>query len=243
MNQFSRTEILVGSEKLNKIKNARIAVFGIGGVGSYVVEALVRSGFSKIDLYDNDTVSLTNINRQLIADFTTIGKYKVDVAKERILNINKDAEVNCFKYFVLRNEDNEIDFSVYDYIIDAVDTVTAKLTIIESANRLNIPVISSMGTGNKVDPTRLEVTDIYKTSVCPLARVMRTELKKRGIKKLTVVYSKEEPIKPKYSEDYYLEETQSSTNAKRDIPGSTAFVPSVAGLMIASVVFNYFIKD
>lgn len=243
MNQFSRTEILVGSEKLNKIKNARIAVFGIGGVGSYVVEALVRSGFSKIDLYDNDTVSLTNINRQLIADFTTIGKYKVDVAKERILNINKDAEVNCFKYFVLRNEDNEIDFSVYDYIIDAVDTVTAKLTIIESANRFNIPVISSMGTGNKVDPTRLEVTDIYKTSVCPLARVMRTELKKRGIKKLTVVYSKEEPIKPTYSEDYYLEETQSSTNAKKELPGSTAFVPSVAGLMIASVVFNYFIKD
>ncbi len=243
MNQFSRTEILIGSEKLKKIKNARIAVFGIGGVGSYVVEALVRSGFSKIDLYDNDTVSLTNLNRQLIADFTTIGKYKVDVAKERILNINKEAEVNCYKYFVLRNENNEIDFSIYDYIIDAVDTVTAKLTIIENANKLGIPVISSMGTGNKIDPTKLEVTDIYKTSVCPLARVMRTELKKRGIKKLTVVYSKEEPIKPVYSEDYYTQEMQNVTNAKREIPGSTAFVPSCAGLLIASVVFKFFIKD
>lgn len=242
MNQFSRTEILIGSEKMNKIKNAKIAVFGIGGVGSYVVEALVRSGFSKFDLFDNDTVSLTNLNRQLIADYSTIGKYKVDIAKERILNINKEAEVNCYKYFVLKNENNEIDFSIYDYIIDAVDTVTAKITIIEEANKYNVPVISSMGTGNKLDPTRLEVTDIFKTSVCPLARVMRVELKKRGIKKLTVVYSKEEPLKPVYTSEYYNEEIENSSNVKREIPGSTAFVPSVAGLMIASVVFNNIIK-
>ena len=150
--------------------------------------------------------------------------------------------MNCYKYFVLKNENNEIDFSIYDYIIDAVDTVTAKITIIEEANKYNVPVISSMGTGNKLDPTRLEVTDIFKTSVCPLARVMRVELKKRGIKKLTVVYSKEEPLKPVYTSEYYNEEIENSSNVKREIPGSTAFVPSVAGLMIASVVFNNIIK-
>ena len=223
MDQFERTKLLIGNDNFDKLAKAKVAVFGIGGVGGYVCEALVRSGIKHIALIDNDTVSLSNLNRQIIATHDTIGKFKVEVMKERLLSINKEIEVECINTFLLKNEDNIIDFAKYDYLIDALDTVTAKITIIEEATRLNKLVISSMGTGNKLNPTMLEVADIYKTTVCPLARVMRNELKKRNIKQLKVVYSKENPIKP------------SSINDKA-IPASCAFVPSVAGLIIASEV-------
>ena len=223
MDQFERTKLLIGNDNFDKLAKAKVAVFGIGGVGGYVCEALVRSGIKHIALIDNDTVSLSNLNRQIIATHDTIGKLKVEVMKERLLSINKEIEVECINTFLLKNEDNIIDFAKYDYLIDALDTVTAKITIIEEATRLNKLVISSMGTGNKLNPTMLEVADIYKTTVCPLARVMRNELKKRNIKQLKVVYSKENPIKP------------SSINDKA-IPASCAFVPSVAGLIIASEV-------
>ena len=232
MDQFERTKLLIGETQFEKLSKAKIAVFGIGGVGGYVCEALVRSGIKNIAIVDNDTVSLTNLNRQIIATHDTIGRLKVDVMKERLMSINKEVNVECINTFLLKNEDNVIDFSKYDYLVDALDTITAKLTIIEEANKLNKKVISSMGTGNKINPTMLEVTDIYKTTVCPLARVMRTELKKRNIKKLKVVYSKETPIKP-----------LGIINDNKSIPASIAFVPSVAGLIIASEVVKDIISE
>lgn len=234
MEQFVRTEMLLGQESLEKLKNAHVAVFGVGGVGGYVAEALARSGVGKFDLIDNDTVALSNINRQIIALHSTIGQYKVDVMKERILDINPEAEVTVHKCFFLPENAGEFDFSKYTYIIDAIDTVTAKLELIVRADAAGVPIISSMGTGNKLDPVRLEVSDIYKTEVCPLARVMRTELKKRGIKKLKVVYSKEQPVKRGKNEDRQI--TSENSGRIKDVPGSIAFVPSVAGLIIAGQV-------
>ena len=236
MEQFLRTEMLLGKEAMEKIKNSHVAVFGVGGVGGYVVEALARSGVKKFDLIDNDTVALSNINRQIIATHSSVGKYKVDVMKERILDINPEALVNVYKCFFLPENSGDFDFSKYAYIVDAIDTVTAKLELIVRAKEANVPIISSMGTGNKLDPTKLEVTDIYKTEVCPLARVMRNELKKRGIKKLKVVYSKEQPIKVKKKENDQI--TSENVGRIKDVPGSVAFVPSVAGLIIAGQVIR-----
>lgn len=223
--QFLRTEMLIGADALGKMKKSRVAVFGVGGVGSYTVEALARSGIGTIDIIDNDTVNVTNINRQIIALHSTIGRYKVDCAKERILDINPSAKVNTYKTFYLPENADEFDFTQYDYIVDAIDTVTAKIDIIVKATELGIPVISSMGTGNKLDPAQFEVTDIYKTEGCPLARVMRRELKARGVKKLKVVYSKEKPQK-------------CGEEDGKPIPASISFVPSVAGLIIAGEVIK-----
>ena len=223
--KFTRTENLIGKDKLNILQNSHIAVFGIGGVGGYVTEALIRAGVGKIDIIDNDTVSESNINRQIIATTKNIGKYKVDVMKERILDINPDVTVNAYNTLYLPNTADQFNFSKYDYVVDAVDNVTAKIELVLRANNSNVPIISSMGTGNKLDPTAFEVSDIYKTEVCPLAKVMRTELKKRGVKKLKVVYSKEKPI----------------TNQRP--PASISFVPSVAGLILASEVIKDIIKE
>ncbi len=234
-NQFSRTELLFGKENMTKFKNARVAVFGIGGVGGYVVEALARSGIGALDLIDADKISLSNINRQIFALKSTLGRYKTEVAKERILDINPDAIVNTYNVFYLPETADSFDFTLYDYVVDAIDTVTGKLEIIEQAKKCNAPVISSMGAGNKLDPTAFEVADIYETSVCPLAKVMRHELKKRGITSLKVVYSKEAPIKPDENADMPKEE---SLVLKKRIPGSVAFVPSVAGLIIAGEVLK-----
>lgn len=226
MDRFERTRLIMGDEIMEKIKNSHVAVFGIGGVGGYAAEALARSGVGRIDLIDNDTVSETNINRQIIALTSTVGSFKTEVMKQRILEINPSATVREYKIFFMPG--TKFDFSQYDYIIDAIDTVTAKLEIITRAVNCGVNVISSMGTGNKLDPARLEVSDIYETSVCPLARVMRRELKKRGIKKLKAVYSKEEPVTPLIN----------ITENGRHIPGSTAFVPAAAGLIIASEVIR-----
>lgn len=245
LNQFSRTELLFGKEAMEILKQSRVAVFGIGGVGGYTVEALARSGVGTIDLIDDDKVCLTNLNRQIIATRKTIGKYKTDVMKERILEINPDAKVNVHKCFFLPETKDEFDFRQYSYVVDAVDTVTAKIQLVLEAQDAGVPIISSMGAGNKLDPTQFEVTDIYKTSVCPLAKVMRRELKKRCVRKLKVVYSKEKPLRP-------IEDTSISchTNCicppgaqhkcteRRDIPGSNAFVPSVVGLIIAGEVIK-----
>ena len=236
MEQFLRTEMLLGTEAMEKLQNSHVAVFGVGGVGGYVVEALARSGVKNFDLIDNDTVALSNINRQIIATHSSVGKYKVDVMKERIFDINPDAVINVHKCFFLPENSGDFDFAKYTYIVDAIDTVTAKLELIVRANEANVPIISSMGTGNKLDPTKLEVTDIYKTEVCPLARVMRNELKKRGIKKLKVVYSKEQPIKVKKKENDQI--TSENVGRIKDVPGSVAFVPSVAGLIIAGQVIG-----
>lgn len=236
INQFSRSELLLGENSIEKLSNATVAVFGIGGVGGFVVEALARTGIGNFVLIDNDQVSITNINRQIIATTKTVGKDKVDVMKERILDINPDATVETRNCFFLPENADTFDFSKYSYVVDAVDTVTAKLTIIEAAKAANVPVISSMGTGNKLDPTRFEVTDIRKTSVCPLAKVMRHECNKRGIKELKVVYSKEDPIKSHLSSEENLPE------GRRSIPGSVAFVPSVAGLIIAGEVIKDLLK-
>lgn len=224
-NQFSRTELLIGKEGINKLGNAKVAIFGIGGVGSFVVEGLARAGVQNFVLIDNDKVSITNLNRQIIATRSTIGKYKVDVMKDRILEINPEANVETYIEFYLPNSKSNIINESLSYVIDCIDTITAKIEIIMQCKKLNIPVISSMGTGNKLDPSKFEITDIYKTSVCPLAKVMRKELKKRQVDKLKVIYSTEEPIKPQILEN-------NSNNAKQ-IPGSISFVPSVAGLMIA----------
>lgn len=232
-NPFSRTELLYGKEAMEKLAASRVAVFGIGGVGGYAVEALVRSGIGALDLIDDDKVSLTNLNRQIIATRKTIGQYKVDVAKERIHEINPDCIVRTFQTFYLPETQDLFDFREYDYVIDAIDTVTGKLTIIENAKKASVPVISSMGAGNKTDATAFEVADLYETSVCPLAKVMRRECKKRGIDSLKVVYSKEPPIRP--LEDASPEES-SAHPKRRSIPGSAAFVPSVAGLIIAGEV-------
>ena len=223
---FNRTKMLIGEEGIEKLSKAKVAVFGIGGVGSYVVEGLARAGIQNFVLVDNDKVISSNINRQIIATTKTIGEYKVDVAKKRILEINPNAKIEIYKEFFLPETKGILDKTI-DYIVDCVDTVTAKIELVIRANKLGVPIISSMGTGNKLDPTKFEVEDLYKTSICPLAKVMRKELKAREIKKLKVVYSKEEPIKPEQIEN---------NKTKKQVPGSISFVPSVAGLIIAGEV-------
>lgn len=239
LNQFSRTELLIGKEAIKKLNNSKVAIFGIGGVGSFVVEGLVRAGIENFILVDNDKVDLTNLNRQIIATHKTIGKYKVEVAKERILEINPNAKVEIYQEFFMPESKEILDGTV-DYIVDSIDTVTAKIELVIRANKLNIPIISSMGTGNKLDPTKFEVADIYKTSICPLAKVMRKELRARGIDKLKVVYSKEEPIKLDIEEN--LEEMKPLNKEKKRTPGSISFVPSVAGLIIAEEVIKDIIE-
>lgn len=242
-NQYSRTQLLLGAEAMEKLKGARVAVFGIGGVGGYVCEGLVRSGVGAFYLVDDDKVCLTNLNRQIIATRKTVGKYKVDVMRERMLEINPDCDVRVHKCFYLPETAAEFNFSDYDYIVDAVDTVTAKVTLVLEAQKAGVPIISCMGAGNKLDPSRFRVADIYKTQGCPLARVMRTALRKRGVKKLKVVYSDEIPTRP--IEDMSIScrrhcicppGAEHKCTERRDIPGSTAFVPSVAGLIIAGEV-------
>jgi len=249
LNQFSRTELLIKKEGLEKLNNSHIAIFGIVGVGGYAVEALARSGVGKFDLIDDDKICLTNINRQIIATRKTVGQYKVDVMKSRILDINPDTEVNIFKTFFMPENSSEFDFSKYDYVIDAIDTVKAKIELIDKCYQLKTPIISAMGAGNKLDASSFEVSDIFKTSVCPLARVMRTELKKRKIKKLKVVYSKEVPIKPDDNIENSCRNncicpkgTKRTCTIRRQIPGSIAFCPSVMGLIIAGEVINDLIK-
>ncbi|MCI5954546.1 MAG: tRNA threonylcarbamoyladenosine dehydratase [Lachnospiraceae bacterium] len=243
LTQFSRTELLLGKEAMDRLAQSRVAVFGIGGVGGYVCEALVRSGVGAFDLVDDDKVCLTNLNRQIIATRKTVGKYKVDVMKERILEINPDADVRVHKCFFLPENAQDFPFEEFDYVVDAVDTVTAKIALVMKAKELSIPIISSMGAGNKLDGSRFQVADIYKTKVCPLAKVMRRELKKRGIKDLKVVYSEETPINPQ--EDMAIScksncicppGAEHKCTQRRAIPGSVAFVPSVAGLIIAGEV-------
>ena len=245
LDRFSRTQLVFGKEAMDRLKGSRVAVFGVGGVGGYTVEALARSGVGAIDIIDDDKVCLTNINRQIIATGKTVGKYKVDVAKERIEEINPDCKVTAFRTFYMPETADQFDFTQYDYVVDAIDTVTGKIALIENAKKAGTPIISSMGAGNKVDPTAFEVADIYKTSVCPIARVMRYELKRRGIKKLKVVYSKEKPIPP--IDDMAIScrqhcicppGTARKCTQRRQVPGSTAFVPSVAGLIIAGEVIK-----
>lgn len=245
LNQFSRTQLLLGQDGMDRLANARVAVFGVGGVGGFTVEALARSGVGAIDLIDDDKVCLTNINRQIIALRSTVGKYKVDVAAERLHDINQNIQVNTYKTFYMPDTAHQFDFSQYDYVVDAIDTITGKLELVMQAHKTGTPIICSMGAGNKLDPTAFRVADIYKTSVDPLARVMRHELRKRGIKKLKVVYSEEPPMRP-------VDDMASScrTNCicppgaarkcteRRDIPGSNAFVPSVVGLIIAGEVIK-----
>ena len=248
-NQFSRTEILIGKEAMEKLKASRVAVFGIGGVGGYVCEALVRTGVGAFDLIDDDKVCLTNLNRQIIATRKTVGQYKTDVMKERILDINPDADVRVHQCFFLPENADRFPFEEYDYIVDAVDTVTAKIALVMKAQEMNIPIISSMGAGNKLDAGAFRVADIYETKVCPLAKVMRRELKKRNVKHLKVVYSEEEPITPFIEESNSCKTncicppgTQRKCTVRRAIPGSVAFVPSVVGLMIAGEVVKEIVK-
>ena len=245
LTQFSRTELLLGKEAMNKLEGARVAVFGIGGVGGYVCEALVRSGVGKLDLIDNDKVCMSNLNRQIIATRNTVGKYKTEVMKSRILEINPETEVNIHNCFFLPENAEEFPFEEYDYVVDAVDTVTAKIALVMKCKEMDVPIISSMGAGNKLDASAFRVTDIYKTKVCPLAKVMRRELKKRGVKKLKVVYSEEEPIRPmEDTSDNCSTETVCQDGVeykaanRRSTPGSVAFVPSVAGLIIAGEVIK-----
>lgn len=248
LNQFSRTELLIGKEGIEKLNKAKVAIFGIGGVGSFVVEALARAGVENFILVDDDKICLTNLNRQIIATYKTIGKYKVEVAKERILEINPNAKVEVYQKFFMPESKEILDKTV-NYIVDSVDTVTAKIELVMRANKLNIPIISSMGTGNKLDPTKFEVTDIYKTSICPLAKVMRKELRARGIKELKVVYSKEEPIRIDESMESSCKNgcicppgTKRKCTVRNQVPGSISFVPSVAGLIIAGEVIKDIIK-
>lgn len=243
--RFSRTEMLLGEKAMNRLANAHVAVFGVGGVGGYTAEALVRSGIGRITLVDSDTVAESNINRQIIATTKTIGRYKTEVMKERALEINPDIKIEEHRIFYLPETAEQFDFTQYDYVVDAVDTVTAKLSLVEAANRAEVPIISCMGAGNKLNPCAFEITDIYKTSVCPLAKVMRRELKQRGIKKLKVLYSTEEAIKPQTRKEEHREETTNEKKVditkeirRRSTPGSVAFVPSVAGLMIAGAVIR-----
>jgi len=238
LEQFARTQLLIGQEGLEKLAKAKVAVFGVGGVGGYVVEALARSGVGNFVLVDNDTVALTNLNRQIIATHDTVGKYKVDVMRDRILSIHPEANVEIHKCFYLPETADEFDFSTYSYVVDAVDTVTAKIDIILRAKECDVPVMSSMGAGNKLDPTRFQVADIYKTSVCPLAKVMRRELKKRGVKNCKVVYSTELSVQPRAEEANAAYEKEKSDSRRRSLPGSIAFVPSVAGLIIAGEVIK-----
>ena len=235
MEQFSRTELLLGTSALEHLSGCRVAVFGIGGVGGYVCEALARSGVGALDLIDDDKVCMSNINRQIIATTKTVGRYKTEVMKERILDINPEAEVNTYNCFFLPENASDFPFDKYDYVVDAIDTVTAKIGLIMKCKEEGIPIISSMGAGNKLDPTQFRVADIYKTNMDPLAKVMRHELKKRGIRKLKVVYSEEKPMTPIGG---FQQEGK-----RRSIPGSTAFVPSVAGLIIAGEVIKDLIKN
>lgn len=243
LTQFSRTELLLGKEAMDKLAKSRVAIFGVGGVGGFVCEALVRSGVEAFDLIDDDKVCLTNLNRQIIATRKTVGRYKAEVMRDRILEINPEANVRIHKCFFLPENADEFPFCEYDYIVDAVDTVTAKIELVMKAQELNIPILSSMGAGNKLDGSQFRVADIYKTKVCPLAKVMRRELKKRGVKKLKVVYSEEKPTRP--IEDMAIScrtncicppGAKHKCTERRDIPGSVAFVPSVAGLIIAGEV-------
>ena len=229
LNQFSRTELVVGKDGVEKLNNTKIAIFGLGGVGSFALEGLVRAGIGNLVLIDNDCVELTNLNRQILATHKTIGKPKVEIAKQRILDINPNANVEIHQEFFMPEIEGILDDSI-DYIVDCIDTVTAKIELVVRAERLNIPIISCMGTGNKLEPTRFEVADIYKTSICPLAKVMRKELRNRGVKKLKVVYSKEEPIK-------------SNKKDRNQVPGSISFVPSVAGLIIAGEVVRTILNN
>ena len=233
LDRFSRTRILLGAPALEKLVRSRVAVFGVGGVGGYTVEALARSGIGSLDLIDNDTVSLTNINRQIIALQSTVGRLKTEVAAERARDINPDIKVCTHEIFYSPDTSGSINLSQFDYIVDAIDSVSGKIELAVQAKAAGVPIISSMGAGNKLDPTAFEVSDIFKTSVCPLARVMRYELKKRGIKRLKVVYSKETPLTPIADEEVLTE-----CKGRRSVPGSTAFVPSVVGLIIASEVIK-----
>ena len=239
---FSRTELLLGKRNMDTLAKARVAVFGVGGVGGYVTEALVRSGVGEIDIIDNDTVALTNLNRQIIALHSTLGRDKVDVMAERIRDINPDCIVHVHKCFFLPETEDQFDFKVYDYVVDAIDTVSGKIALVMKAKEAGTPIISSMGAGNKLDPTRFKVSDIYKTSVCPLAKVMRHELKKRGVKKLKVLWSDELPLTPGEQDriDGIPEDPdeEKEITSKRQTPGSTAFVPSAAGLIIAAEVIK-----
>ena len=230
LDQFARTELLLGKDAVEHLSHCRVAVFGIGGVGGYVCEALARSGVGSLDLIDNDKVCLSNINRQIIATMKTVGEYKTQVMKNRILDINPEAVVNTYECFFLPETAADFPFDQYDYVVDAIDTVTAKIELVMQCRKAEVPIISSMGAGNKLDPTQFRVADIYKTKMDPLAKVMRRELKKRGVTKLKVVYSEEEPICPAESEP--------QSNGRRSTPGSTAFVPSVAGLIIAGEVIK-----
>ncbi len=243
LDQFSRTQLLYGRDNMRRLADSRVAVFGIGGVGGYVVEALARSGIGALDLIDDDRVCITNLNRQILATRKTVGKYKVDAAEERIREINPQCAVRTYKTFYLPETQDQFDFHEYDYVVDAIDTVSGKLAIIENAKKAGVPVISSMGAGNKTEPAALEVADIYETSVCPLARVMRRECRKRGIDSLKVVYSRETPIRPLEDMSISCRQhcvcppgTVRKCTQRRDIPGSTAFVPSAAGLIIAAEI-------
>lgn len=238
LNWLSRTQLLLGKEAIQKLAKSRVAVFGIGGVGGYAVEALARSGVGAIDIIDNDKICLTNINRQIYATHKTIGKYKVDVAAERIADINPECSVKTYKTFYLPETETQFDFSQFNYVIDAIDTVKGKLSLVKKCNEAGVPIVSSMGAGNKLNPTLFEVSDIYKTSVCPLAKIMRRELKKLGIESLKVVYSKEKPVKAEISEsgDCANPSQTYSIAVRRDIPGSNAFVPPVVGLILAGEV-------
>ena len=249
LNQFSRTELLIGKDGEEKLKNAKVAVFGIGGVGSFVVEGLVRAGVGNIVIIDDDKICLTNLNRQIMATRKTIGKYKVDVMKERILEINPDANVETYQEFYMPDSDTKIITDDLSYVADCVDTVTAKIEIIMKCKEVNVPVMSAMGTGNKLDPTRFEITDIYKTSICPLAKVMRKELRKRDVDSLKVIYSKEEPIVPVSEAENSCKTncicppgTKRKCSIHNQVPGSISFVPSVAGLMIAGEIIKDILK-
>lgn len=237
MDPFSRTELLLGAESMEKLKKAKVAVFGLGGVGGYVAEALARSGVGALELIDHDTISITNINRQLLATHSTVGRYKAEVARERVLDINPEIVATARKTFFGPDTAEEFDFSQYSYVVDAIDTVTGKLALIKATQRAGVPILSSMGTGNKLDPTKFQIADISKTSVCPLARIMRKECAKRGIRHLKVLFSTEDPFAP------LGEPTEELPEGRRALPGSVAFVPSVAGLIIAGEVIKDLIKD
>ena len=249
LNQFSRTELVIGKEGLEKLSNAKVAIFGLGGVGSFVLEGLVRAGVGNFVLIDDDRICLTNLNRQILATRKTVGQPKVEVAKQRILDINPDANVEIHQEFFMPETEGILDNSI-DYIVDCIDTVTAKIELVVIADKLNITIISCMGTGNKLDPTRFEVTDIYKTSVCPLAKVMRKELRSRGIKKLKVVYSKEEPVRLNETTENSCKHncicppgTKRKCTIRNQVPGSVSFVPSVAGLIIAGEVVKSILNN
>ena len=249
LNQFSRTELVIGKEGVEKLNNAKVAIFGLGGVGSFVLEGLVRAGIGNFVLIDDDRICLTNLNRQILATRKTVGQPKVEVAKQRILDINPDANVEIHQEFFMPETEGILDNSI-DYIVDCIDTVTAKIELVVRADKLNIPIISCMGTGNKLDPTRFEVTDIYKTSVCPLAKVMRKELRSRGIKKLKVVYSKEEPVRLNETTENSCKHncicppgTKRKCTIRNQVPGSVSFVPSVAGLIIAGEVVKSILNN